>query len=68
MSRTAEDQIKAHYSYNQAIFPHAETESILAQADREFRDYDHATLSLWHTAIGFLSSAGRYADIERLSH
>lgn len=82
MSRAGSNHYKAHYSYNQASFPRAETGEffdlykgkrldeiflILREVDKELDEYSHETICLWHTAIRYLHAEGRYAEMVKIS-
>ncbi|KAH8423986.1 uncharacterized protein LDX57_001741 [Aspergillus melleus] len=78
MERSSGSIIKAYVSYNQARFPRADEgefyslykgmtfEGIgntLARVDVELEPYSHENMLLWHTAIEYLWSRGRYTEM-----
>ncbi|EAW20827.1 uncharacterized protein NFIA_113580 [Aspergillus fischeri NRRL 181] len=81
MSKVAQDEFKAHYSYNQASFPRADPggfydfyrgkslndiTATLESADRDLGLYSHETFCVWHTAIRYLWEEERYRDMAGL--
>ncbi|KAF2802077.1 uncharacterized protein BDZ99DRAFT_577063 [Mytilinidion resinicola] len=82
MSRAGTNEIKAHYSYNQASFPRADTgrfydlyarktldelDRVLEQVNEAFDEYNTARFVMWHTAIRYLLKEARHADAEKFS-
>lgn len=78
MERAGANLIKAYISYNQASFPRADVgdffslykgmtfvgiQNILAQVDVELGIYSNETMKLWHTAMEYLWSEGRYVEM-----
>jgi hypothetical protein len=78
MERAGNDLVRAYFSYNQARFPRADAgefyslykgmsiigiQNILARVDVELGMYTHETMTLWHTAIEYLWSEGKYMEM-----
>jgi hypothetical protein len=81
MSRVAQEEFKAHYSYNQASFPRADPggfydfyrgkslndiTATLESADRDLGLYSHEMFCVWHTAIRYLWKEEKYRDMAGL--